>query len=73
MPFASKEWWQKEISKFIKEDENILEIKIETVCQYECSGRTMAVYMTIDNEEENREKSINVFRGKMNKLPSLLG
>ena len=43
------------------------------MCHYECSGRTMIVYITIDKEEENREKSINVFKGKMNKLPSLLG
>ena len=43
------------------------------MCQYECSGRAMVVCMKIDKEEEIREKSINVFRGKMNKFPSLLG
>ena len=73
VPFASKELCQKEIAKFIKEDDKILEIKIETVCQYGCSGRAMAVCMKIDIEEEIREKSINVFRGKMNNFPSLLG
>ena len=73
VPFASKEWCQKEIAKFINEDEKILKIKIETVCHYKCSGRSILVCMTIDKEEEIREKIINVFRGKMNKLQSLLG
>ena len=61
VPFASKLWYQKEISKIINEDEENLEIKIEKVYQHEYSGKAMVVYATMDKEEEISKKLINVF------------
>ena len=60
LPFASKAWCQKEIARIIEEEEKNIEIKIETVCQHECLGRSMVAHATMDKEEEISKKIINV-------------
>ena len=50
MPFASKEFCQKEIAKINKEEVENLEIKIEFFFQHECSGRAMLAHEIMDKE-----------------------
>ena len=57
-PFASKEWFQKEIFRNIEEDKN-LEIKIETACQHEYPGKAMVAHVTMDKVEEISENLLS--------------
>ena len=50
--FASKSWCQKEIANKTNEDEKILEIKIEKVCQHKFSWKIMVVHAEMDKEDE---------------------
>ena len=59
VPFASMEQCQHDIASSIKEEENNIEIIIETVCQQECSGRALVVCATMDKEEEISAKLTN--------------
>ena len=47
------------MSNSIKEDENKIEIRIEKLCQQECTGKSLVVHVTIDKEEEMSAKMTN--------------
>ena len=58
-PFASREWYQKDIATIIEEEACDVEIKIEDVCQQDHVGRAVVVHATADKEEDIETKLIN--------------